>query len=590
MPEINLRKATAEQLRLLLDLLRWIPIASAAGILAGSASALLLISLEFATDVREAHHWLILLLAPAGLGVGYLYKYLGSSVEAGNNLILEEVHDPKAVIPLRMTPLILLGTFVTHLFGGSAGREGTAIQTGASLADQLTRPLRLMPRDRRILLMAGISAGFASVFGTPLAGAVFGIEVLAIGRLSYTAIAPCFIAAFVGDLVTKAWGVHHTIYRVAEVPTLNVVGILSSMAAGVAFGLVGMAFAKATHAVSHTARKLIPFAPFRPFAGGILVSAAVFAIGTTKYIGLGIPTIVASFHGPLPIYDFAAKFLFTALTIGTGFKGGEVTPLFFIGSTLGNTLSHILPLPPSLLAGMGFVAVFAGAANTPIASTLMAVELFGADAGAYAAIACVISYLFSGHAGIYQAQRVGRSKHLSTTAEEGMSLALVAKMRDTPPDLLQKIDDFRFLEGSLMEHLSVLRLYFSASEMRRNDSWWKRFAPQSLGPYLLRQAKEHGTEQALLLRVIGGFLKNQDLIMDTGEIPPARLPQCLELVGEEEDLQSFLKDNRDHLQNVRVVFLRGEEARYEAAIDKEELEQLLEIEGIDQAQQTRREA
>ena len=171
-----------------------------------------------------------------------------------------------------------------------------------------------------------------------------------------------------------------------------------------------------------------------------------------------------------------------------------------------------------------------------------------------------------------------------------MSLALVAKMRDTPPDLLQKIDDFRFLEGSLMEHLSVLRLYFSASEMRRNDSWWKRFAPQSLGPYLLRQAKEHGTEQALLLRVIGGFLKNQDLIMDTGEIPPARLPQCLELVGEEEDLQSFLKDNRDHLQNVRVVFLRGEEARYEAAIDKEELEQLLEIEGIDQAQQTRREA
>jgi PII-like signaling protein len=238
---------------------------------------------------------------------------------------------------------------------------------------------------------------------------------------------------------------------------------------------------------------------------------------------------------------------------------------------------------------MGFVAVFAGAANTPIASTFMAVELFGAEAGAYAGIACVVSYLFSGHSGIYHAQRVGRSKHLSATAEEGMSLALVAKMRDTPPpDLLEEIDDFGFLEGSLMDHLSVLRLYFSASEMRRADSWWKRLAPQSLGAYLLRQAKEHGIEQALLHRVIGGFLKNQELIMDTGEVPPARLPQCLELVGEEEDLQSFLKDNRDHLNKVRIVFLRGEEARYEAAIEREELEQMLDIEQIEQAESSGR--
>ncbi len=585
MPEINLRKSAEEQFRLLLDLARWIPVASAVGIMGGSASALLLVSLELATDLRETHRWLILLLAPAGLFVGYLYKYLGSSVEAGNNLILEEVHDPKAVIPLRMTPLILLGTFITHLFGGSAGREGTAIQTGASLADQLTKPLRLMPRDRRILLMAGISAGFASVFGTPLAGAVFGIEVLAFGRLSYDAIVPCFIAAFVGDLVTKAWGVHHTIYTVSEVPTLNVGGILSSLVAGVAFGLVAMAFAKTTHTVSHTARRLISSAPFRPFFGGIIVTTAVLLMGTTKYIGLGIPTIVASFHTRLPPYDFAAKFFLTALTLGTGFKGGEVTPLFFIGSTLGNALSRILPLPSSLLAGMGFVAVFAGAANTPIASTFMAMELFGAEAGAYAGVACVVSYLFSGHSGIYHAQRVGRSKHLSATAEEGMSLALVAKMRDSPqPDLLEEIDDFGFLEGSRMDHLSVLRLYFSASEMRRADSWWKRLAPQSLGGYLLRQAKEHGIEQALLHRVIGGFLKNQELIMDTGEIPPARLPQCLELVGEEEDLQSFLKGNRDHLDKVRIVFLRGEEARYEAAIDREELEQMLDIEQIEQAE------
>jgi H+/Cl- antiporter ClcA/PII-like signaling protein len=578
LPEIPFRRVWGEQFRLLTDLLRWIPVAGLAGVMAGTASAFLLVSLVWATDFREGHKWIIIFLAPAGLFVGYLYKLVGSTVEAGNNMILEEVHDPRAVIPVRMTPLILLGTILTHLFGGSAGREGTAIQTGASLADQLTRPFRMGDSDRRILLMAGISAGFASVFGTPLAGAIFGIEVLALGKLSYDAIGPCFIAAFVGDLVTHSWGVHHTIYKVTEVPVVDVKGILAAMAAGAAFGLVGMAFAKATHGVSHVARRYIASAPFRPFVGGLIVTAAVFAIGTTKYIGLGIPTIVASFHTKLPPYDFVGKFVFTAVTLGASFKGGEVTPLFFIGSTLGNALSRILPLPSSLLAGMGFVAVFAGAANTPIASTFMAVELFGAEAGAFAGIACVVSYLFSGHAGIYQAQRVGRSKHPSSVAEEGMSLALVAKMREEPDDLLAEIDNFGFLEGSSMDHLSVLRLYFSASEMRGADSWWKKLAPQSLGGYLLRQAKEHGIEQALLHRVMGGYLKNQDLVLDTSDMPPAKLPQCLELVGEEEDLQAFLKHNRNHLKSVRSVFLRGEEARHEAEMEREELEAALEIE------------
>ena len=437
MPKNHFRQLLHEQFRLLVDLLRWIPIASVAGILAGTASALLLASLSFATNVRERHTWLILFLAPAGGCVGLMYKHFGRSVEAGNNLILEQVHDPKETIPFRMTPLILISTFITHLFGGSAGREGTAIQTGASLADQLAKPLRMSPADRRILLMAGISAGFASVFGTPMAGAIFGIEVLAIGRLSYDALAPCFLAAFVGDLVTRWWavsftGAQHTLYRVTDAPALSAAGLFYAGLAGIAFGLTAMAFARVTHYISHTARRLIARSELRPVAGGAIVTAAVFALGTTKYIGLGIPTIVASFHTRLPAYDFAAKFLFTAVTLGTGFKGGEVTPLFFIGSTLGNALSRILPLSPSLLAGMGFVAVFAGAANTPVASTLMAIELFGAEAGAYAGIACVVSYLFSGHAGIYTAQKVGRSKHLAWAAEEGMSLAMVAKAREEP--------------------------------------------------------------------------------------------------------------------------------------------------------------
>ena len=392
-------------------LLRWTPISLLVGLLAGSASALLLWSLNVATDLRESHKWIIALLPIAGLAVGILYWRFGDSVVTGNNLILEEIHQPRQTVPLRMTPLILLGTFLTHLFGGSAGREGTAIQTGASLADQLTRLFHLHAGERRILLMSGISAGFASVFGTPLAGTVFGMEVLALGSLGYGAIIPCLLAAFAGDLTTRAWGIHHTMYRVSGVPVPHLKGILFACIAGAVFGVVASFFTSATHFVTKQFKSFVKWPPLRPFAGGVIVAAAVFAIKTTKYIGLGIPTIVAAFDGPLPSYDFAAKMLFTVVTLGSGFKGGEVTPLFFIGATLGNALARLLPLPSSLLAGMGFVAVFAGAANTPLASTLMAMELFGGEAATYAGIACVVSYFFSGHNGMYQAQRIGNWKH-----------------------------------------------------------------------------------------------------------------------------------------------------------------------------------
>lgn len=410
-----------EQFAMVAHLGRWLVFSTVMGGLAGSASALLLWSLDLATATRVAHGWLIWLLPFAGFAVGWVYHRFGSGVEAGNNLLIDEVHDPGKLVPRRMGFLVLGATIVTHLFGGSAGREGTAVQMGGVLADRVSQAFRLGGEDRRLLLMAGIAAGFASVFGTPLAGAVFGLEVLAIGRLRYDALLTCFLSAIVADQVTRAWGIEHTRYAIPFIPHVGVAGFASAIVAGMIFGIAGMLFANTTHALGGWVKRRIAYAPLRPLVGGTVVALASLLPDAHRYLGLGIPTIVAAFQRPLPIHDFAGKFAFTVVTLASGFKGGEVTPLFYIGATLGNALSHVLALPFPVLAGLGFVAVFAGAANTPIASTLMAVELFGADIGVYAGLACVVAYLFSGHTGIYRAQRIEQGKHRSFP--EGATLA-----------------------------------------------------------------------------------------------------------------------------------------------------------------------
>lgn len=421
---------SVEQISAFSYTLYWLLVSAAVGLFVGSASAFFLVSLEWATQFREENLWIIALLPLGGLLIGLSYHYWGSTVVKGNNQIIDEILLPQNIISLRMTPLVLFGTIATHLFGGSAGREGTAVQMGSSIADQFSRILKVKKRDRKILLIMGISAGFASVFGTPLAGAVFALEVLIVGRIRYDAILPSFIAAILADWVCAGlWGVGHTQYGIPFVPAMQPVHLLWAVLAGILFGLTGMLFARACSFWSTLFKSTIAWAPLRPLIGGILIALSVWAIGTTKYIGLGIPTIVEAFHEPLPLYDFLAKILYTSFTLGAGFKGGEVTPLFFTGATLGNALAYAIPLPMALLAGMGFVGVFSGATNTPLACTLMGIELFGIEAGLFLAVACVTAYLFSGHTGIYSSQVIGSPKHLKYGLEKGKRLSEIAIKR-----------------------------------------------------------------------------------------------------------------------------------------------------------------
>ncbi|MCH8545619.1 MAG: voltage-gated chloride channel family protein [Cryomorphaceae bacterium] len=387
-------------------LARWLFVSVLVGIGGGAASAIFLHALHWATDYREDNVWIILFLPLAGLLIGWGYYKYGKSVVRGNNQIIEEYQEPKKVIPFRMAPMVLLGTVITHLFGGSAGREGTAIQMGAAIADRFTRWMKMSNIDRKLLLMMGTSAGFASVFGTPWAAIIFAFEVLRLDSFKWKRLVPIVISAFVGDWTCMALQVHHTMYDmyIVSAPVLTAQNIFWAALAGVIFGFGAFTFSQSNHLFGSLFGNYIRYSPLRPVIGGVVLAVVVFSIGTTKYIGLGIPVIEEAFQSKLPIYDFLVKTLFTAFTLGAGFKGGEVTPLFFVGATLGNALAYVVPLPLALMVGMGFVAVFAGATNTPIACTVMGLELFGFTGGIYILIACILAYIFSGPKGIYITQ------------------------------------------------------------------------------------------------------------------------------------------------------------------------------------------
>ncbi len=415
-----------DQVRLIGHLLKWIALGTLVGILAGLASAAFLAALDWATETREANPWLIGLLPIGGLAVGLAYHYGGGRSSEGNNLIIDEIHEPKAWVPKQMAPFVFVGTFITVLTGGSAGREGAAIQMSGSLTDGASRILRLNPRDRRMLLIAAIAGGFGSLFGVPLAGAVFALEVQTVGRMHYEALVACLTASVVGALVVSGLGITH-----APTPQLGHVSLsvelLAKVAfAGLVFGLVSVLFTELVHGCKRAFRAVVPWAPGRPVLGGLIVIGMTLAVGNQAYNGLSLGLIhSALFGGDVSGWAWLIKIIFTAVTLGALFQGGEVTPLFVIGATLGAALAVPLGVPVTFLAALGYVAVFAGAANTPLACTIMGAELFGAGAIPYFAAACVLSYVFSSHRGIYVAQRVAITK-------DGQELGEIVPLGDVP--------------------------------------------------------------------------------------------------------------------------------------------------------------
>lgn len=411
------------------SLAQWLLLGSLVGCVCGGASALFLFLLEEATRFREGHSVIVYTLPVAGLVIGALYAKWGAPIRGGNNLILDTVHEGDRQIPLRMAPMVLLGTVLTHLFGGSAGREGTAVQMGGSLADALASRLRVSADIRRELLAAGIAGGFGSVFGTPIAGAVFGLEVVVVGRLGYEALLPALVASVVGDVVTRSLGIEHTVYPAPAALPLSMGVLAKWLAFAVAVAGVAIVFVEGTHRLKKLLEGRVPWLPVRMAVGGLAVVGLWKLAGTDAYLGLGVPTIVRAFVDPaLPESAFAWKLLFTAVTLGSGFLGGEVTPLFFIGAALGNVLARLLGLPVDLGAAVGMAALFAAAANTPLALSIMAVELVGASVLPHVVIVAAVAYLLTGHRGIYPAQRIARLKH------GGPLLSRLLPLRDLPAE------------------------------------------------------------------------------------------------------------------------------------------------------------
>lgn len=362
----------------------------------GSSSALFLYILDLVTDLRTENVSIILLLPLAGAFIAWTYHKYGSEVDAGNVVFKDAFSGKRKNVPFRMYPLVLIGTWLTHLFGGSAGREGTTLQMGAAVASQWSKLDSWWKSHQDILMVIGVSGGFASVFGTPLAGAVFALEYLRRKDVHHPVlIITAFISAFLSNAACNIWGIHHSTYDVQPFDSIHPNTIFHLLLIGSAGSIAGWLYLKMGSVFKETFTHFFKNKMLRAFVGGLFIIAVVLLLNTDRHIGLGVPYIQLSFLQSSPPQDWLIKLLLTAFTLAAGFRGGEVTPLFYIGATMASAFGFYYPDELSILAAAGFVSVFAYVTKTPIACFLMAIELFGVSHGLTSGISLFVVSLIT---------------------------------------------------------------------------------------------------------------------------------------------------------------------------------------------------
>lgn len=393
----------------LLTFLKWTILSVIIGIICGLIGTLFHVCVERATEIRTNNPEIIVLLPIAGVFIVFLYKMAHMENDKGTNLVIESIRTAEKV-PALMAPLIFIATFLTHLFGGSAGREGAALQIGGSVAATVGRLFKMKEDDIRLITMCGMSAMFAALFGTPLTATVFAMEVISVGVIYYTALVPCSFAAVIGTLVAKRFGINSVSYKIANFPTVDIITIIKVVILAMLCAGVSVIFCIAMAKSSKLYKKYLKNQYMRALIGGIIIVLLTFMLGTFDYNGAGMDVVERAINGKAVSVAFILKIIFTAITLGAGFRGGEIVPTFFIGATFGCVVGPILGLDASFAAAIALVAMFCSVVNCPLAAMILSIELFSSTDVMLFAIACAVSYMMSGYYGLYSSQKIMYSK------------------------------------------------------------------------------------------------------------------------------------------------------------------------------------
>ena len=389
---------------------KWVIFAILVGTIVGLCGSAFYFGMSYVTILRTAHPWLILLLPAGGLVIVGLYHLFHDEKDTGTNLVISAIHSGDE-LPFRMAPLIFVSTLITHLFGGSAGREGAALQMGGSIGNALGRLFRFDEKDKHVMIMCGMSAAFSALFGTPMAAAIFPMEMVSVGVMYYIALVPCVISSLVAHGIAVSFGVSNELFLIGEVPAFGILSSVKISVLAILCALVSILFCVILHQTGHLYKKLFKNPYLRVFAGGCLIVLLTCLVGSQSYNGTGINIIENCINGTVRPEAFLLKMIFTALTLGAGYKGGEIVPSFFTGAAFGCLFGNLLGFSPTLCTAVGMTSVFCGVTNSPITSLLISFELFGYDGMPYFLLATAFSYMLSGYFGLYRSQKIVYSKY-----------------------------------------------------------------------------------------------------------------------------------------------------------------------------------